>query len=60
MLDADKGERIESLTGRVASRAIVQFAAMRDVKSMHGYVSNTICLELQSSLFTDIIWTCLY
>lgn len=34
VLDADKGERLESTTGRVATRDIVQFVPMRDVQSM--------------------------
>lgn len=33
ILDADKGERLESTTGRLASRDIVQFVPMRDVQS---------------------------
>lgn len=33
ILDADKGERLESSTGRVASRDIVQFVPFRDVQS---------------------------
>ncbi|KAF8400078.1 hypothetical protein HHK36_015953 [Tetracentron sinense] len=33
VLDADKGERLESSTGRVASRDIVQFVPLRDVQS---------------------------
>ncbi|XP_022987255.1 protein BONZAI 1-like isoform X1 [Cucurbita maxima] len=32
VLDADKGERLESTTGRVASRDIVQFVPFRDVQ----------------------------
>ncbi|KAF8408509.1 hypothetical protein HHK36_007665 [Tetracentron sinense] len=35
VLDADKGERLESSTGRVASRDIVQFVPLRDVQSRH-------------------------
>nr|CAD1824332.1 unnamed protein product [Ananas comosus var. bracteatus] len=37
ILDADKGERLESSTGRVASRDIVQFVPLRDVQ--HGEMS---------------------
>ncbi|KAL2554837.1 DCD (Development and Cell Death) domain protein [Forsythia ovata] len=33
ILDADKGERLESSTGRVASRDIVQFVPFRDAQS---------------------------
>ncbi|KGN56325.1 protein BONZAI 1 isoform X2 [Cucumis sativus] len=34
VLDADKGERLESTTGRVASRDIVQFVPFRDVQGV--------------------------
>ncbi|KAL0547657.1 hypothetical protein IC582_012081 [Cucumis melo] len=34
VLDADKGERLESSTGRVASRDIVQFVPFRDVQGV--------------------------
>ncbi|XP_073013238.1 protein BONZAI 1-like isoform X1 [Typha latifolia] len=37
ILDADKGEKLESSSGRVASRDIVQFVPMRDVQ--HGEIS---------------------
>ncbi|GMN75736.1 hypothetical protein TIFTF001_056268 [Ficus carica] len=33
ILDADNGRRLESSTGRVATRDIVQFVPMRDVQS---------------------------
>ena len=33
LLDADKGDRLESSAGRVASRDIVQFIPLRDVQS---------------------------
>ena len=33
ILDADKGERLESSSGRVASRDIVQFVPFRDAQS---------------------------
>lgn len=33
ILDADKGERLESSTGRIASRDIVQFVPLKDVQS---------------------------
>ncbi|KAJ0013366.1 hypothetical protein Pint_20657 [Pistacia integerrima] len=39
ILDADKGHRLESSTGRVATRDIVQFVPMREVQSLmyvHG------------------------
>lgn len=33
ILDADKGERLEGSSGRVATRDIVQFVPFRDVQS---------------------------
>lgn len=37
ILDADNGERLESSTGRVASRDIVQFVPFRNVQSKKIY-----------------------
>ena len=34
-LDPNKGEKLESSTGRVASRDMIQFAPMKDVHGMH-------------------------
>lgn len=34
-LDPNKGERLESSTGRVASRDMIQFAPMKDAHGMH-------------------------
>jgi len=42
VLDADKGERLESSTGRVATRDIVQFVPMRDVQSMQYFTCKFI------------------
>lgn len=39
ILDADKGERLESSSGRVASRDIVQFVPFRDVQSKSQILS---------------------
>lgn len=39
ILDADKGNRLESSNGRIATRDIVQFVPMREV---HG--NNVSCL----------------
>ncbi|KAJ1404981.1 von Willebrand factor, type A [Sesbania bispinosa] len=41
ILDADKGDRLESSSGRVASRDIVQFVPFRDVQSrgQEGFIS---------------------
>jgi len=33
MLDADNGRRLESSTGRIATRDIVQFVPMKDIHS---------------------------
>lgn len=35
ILDADSGPRLESSTGRIATRDIVQFVAMREVHSKY-------------------------
>ncbi|WCJ36353.1 Calcium-dependent phospholipid-binding Copine family protein [Euphorbia peplus] len=51
ILDADKGERLESTTGRVASRDIVQFVPFRSVQS--GQVS--VVQELLAELPTQFI-----
>jgi hypothetical protein len=41
-LDPNKGERLESSTGRVASRDMIQFAPMKDVHGMHVF---SICMS---------------
>ncbi|KAI3455153.1 hypothetical protein Pfo_011816 [Paulownia fortunei] len=48
ILDADKGERLESSTGRVASRDIVQFVPFRDVQSGEIPVVQSLLAELPS------------
>ncbi|KAK6127897.1 hypothetical protein DH2020_038326 [Rehmannia glutinosa] len=48
ILDADKGERLESSTGRVASRDIVQFVPCRDVQSGEISVVQSLLAELPS------------
>ncbi|XP_058195699.1 protein BONZAI 1-like isoform X2 [Rhododendron vialii] len=48
ILDADKGERLESTTGRVASRDIVQFVPLRDVQSGEISVVQSLLAELPS------------
>ncbi|KAK6153867.1 hypothetical protein DH2020_013506 [Rehmannia glutinosa] len=48
ILDADKGERLESSTGRVASRDIVQFVPFRDVQSGEISVVQSLLAELPS------------
>ena len=43
VLDADDGRRLESSTGRVATRDIVQFVPMREVNS--EYTMTLVCLN---------------
>ncbi|KAL7191613.1 hypothetical protein ACSBR2_023651 [Camellia fascicularis] len=52
ILDADKGERLESSNGRVASRDIVQFVPMRDVQSGEFSVVQSLLAELPSQFLT--------
>ncbi|KAI5329432.1 PREDICTED: BONZAI [Prunus dulcis] len=52
ILDADKGERLESSTGRVASRDIVQFVPFRDVQSGEISVVQALLAELPSQFLT--------
>ena len=47
ILDADKGERLESSTGRVASRDIVQFVPLKDV---HGVREVSVIQDLLAEL----------
>ncbi|XP_020681555.1 protein BONZAI 1 isoform X1 [Dendrobium catenatum] len=46
ILDADKGERLVSTTGQVATRDIVQFVPMRDVQSGELSVVHALLAEL--------------
>ncbi|XP_009780574.1 protein BONZAI 1-like [Nicotiana sylvestris] len=48
ILDADKGERLESTTGRVAVRDIVQFVPLRDVQNGDVSVVQSLLAELPS------------
>ncbi|KAM0936008.1 putative C2 domain, von Willebrand factor, type A, copine, C2 domain superfamily [Dioscorea sansibarensis] len=52
ILDADKGEKIESLSGRVASRDIVQFVPMRDVQGDQESVIHALLAELPGQFLT--------
>ncbi|KAL7191603.1 hypothetical protein ACSBR2_023641 [Camellia fascicularis] len=52
ILDADKGERLESSNGHVASRDIVQFVPMRDVQSGEFSVVQSLLAELPSQFLT--------
>ncbi|XWS60191.1 hypothetical protein CRYUN_Cryun07bG0014500 [Craigia yunnanensis] len=52
ILDADKGERLESATGRVASRDIVQFVPFRDVQSREISIVQALLAELPTQFLT--------
>ncbi|KAD5507740.1 hypothetical protein R6Q59_031479 [Mikania micrantha] len=52
ILDADKGERLQSSTGRVASRDIVQFVPFRDVQGGEMSVAQSLLAELPSQFLT--------
>ncbi|GMI67326.1 hypothetical protein like AT5G61910 [Hibiscus trionum] len=52
ILDADKGERLESSTGRVASRDIVQFVPFRDVQNGRTSVVQSLLAELPTQFLT--------
>ncbi|KAA8540617.1 hypothetical protein F0562_024464 [Nyssa sinensis] len=52
ILDADKGDRLESSTGRVASRDIVQFVPFRDVQSGEISVVQSLLAELPSQFLS--------
>ncbi|KAL7114391.1 hypothetical protein ACP275_04G118600 [Erythranthe tilingii] len=54
ILDADKGERLESSSGRVASRDIVQFVPFRDVQSGEVSVVQSLLAELPSQFLTYV------
>ncbi|KAG7538837.1 C2 domain [Arabidopsis suecica] len=52
ILDADRGERLESSSGRLASRDIVQFVALRDVQYGEISVVQALLAELPSQFLT--------
>ncbi|KAL9375623.1 hypothetical protein Peur_032502 [Populus x canadensis] len=52
ILDADKGERLESSSGRVASRDIVQFMSFRDVQSGEIAVVQALLAELPTQFLS--------
>ncbi|KAJ0765793.1 putative C2 domain, von Willebrand factor, type A, copine, C2 domain superfamily [Helianthus annuus] len=52
ILDADKGEKLQSSTGRVASRDIVQFVPFRDVQGGEMSVVQSLLAELPSQFLT--------
>uniref|UniRef100_A0A803N7F0 C2 domain-containing protein n=1 Tax=Chenopodium quinoa TaxID=63459 RepID=A0A803N7F0_CHEQI len=51
-LDGDKGERLESTTGRVSSRDIVQFVPFRDIQGEEVSVAQTLLAELPTQFLT--------
>ncbi|QCD84950.1 protein BONZAI 1-like [Vigna unguiculata] len=54
ILDADKGERLENSSGRVASRDIVQFVPFRDVQSGEISVVQALLAELPTQFLTYV------
>ncbi|KAE8717449.1 Protein BONZAI 3 [Hibiscus syriacus] len=52
ILDADKGERLESSTGQVASRDIVQFVPFRDVQGGEISVVQALLAEIPTQFLT--------
>lgn len=52
ILDADKYDKLESSTGRVASRDIVQFVPFRDVQSGEASVVQSLLAELPTQFLT--------
>ncbi|KAJ3675843.1 hypothetical protein LUZ60_004885 [Juncus effusus] len=51
-LDGDKGARLETSTGRVATRDIVQFVPLRDVQNNEISVVQSLLAELPSQLLS--------
>jgi hypothetical protein len=54
ILDADKGDRLESSSGRVASRDIVQFVPFRDVQSGEISVVQALLAELPTQFLAYV------
>ncbi|TVU19126.1 hypothetical protein EJB05_35260, partial [Eragrostis curvula] len=52
ILDADNGKRLESSTGRIATRDIVQFVPMREVQGGHMSVVQSLLEELPGQFLT--------
>ncbi|GAB2289342.1 Protein BONZAI 1 [Dionaea muscipula] len=52
VLDADKGDRLESTTGRVSSRDIVQFVPFRDVQNGEISVAQSLLAELPTQFLS--------
>lgn len=54
ILDGDKGERLESSSGRVASRDIVQFVPFRDIHGGEVSVVQSLLAELPTQFLTYV------
>ncbi|PWA60426.1 copine-3 [Artemisia annua] len=52
ILDADKGEKLQSSTGRVQSRDIVQFVPFREVQGVETSVVQSLLAELPTQFLT--------
>ncbi|OVA12550.1 C2 calcium-dependent membrane targeting [Macleaya cordata] len=52
ILDADKGKRLESSTGRIATRDIVQFVPMREVQGGQISIVQSLLEELPGQFLT--------
>jgi hypothetical protein len=53
ILDADNGKRLESSTGRIGTRDIVQFVPMREVQGQHQLHPHILCYLKQLHLRVD-------
>ncbi|XP_062180385.1 protein BONZAI 3-like [Phragmites australis] len=54
ILDADNGKRLESSTGRIATRDVVQFVPMREVQGGHVSVVQSLLEELPCQFLTYV------
>ncbi|CAI0446762.1 unnamed protein product [Linum tenue] len=54
ILDGDRGERLESTTGRVATRDIVQFVPLRDVQNGGISVVQQLLAELPTQFLSHV------
>ena len=59
VLDGDKGERLESSSGRVASRDIVQFVALRDIQCESSLCVLDMCLGFRKIGAAVLVDQCL-
>ncbi|KAG9446526.1 hypothetical protein H6P81_012654 [Aristolochia fimbriata] len=54
ILDADKSDRLESSTGRIASRDIVQFVPMKDVQTGEISIVHSLLAELPGQFMSYV------